>query len=105
MTQSQLELHQLLIKTDGSLVSDMDGEKVMLSIKSGKYFNLGRIGGRIWELMEGPTTASDIAHQLIQEFDVTLELCEQHVLGFLQQLYAEQLIERVPDHAVASRSE
>lgn len=105
MTQSQLNLHQLIRKVDGSLVSDMDGEKVMLSIKSGKYFNLGRIGGRIWELMEGPMTASEIAHRLISEFDVTLELCEQHVLDFLQQLYAEQLIELVLDHAVASRAE
>ena len=28
----------------------MDGEKVMLSINNGKYYNLGEIGGDIWEL-------------------------------------------------------
>jgi len=32
---------------EGNIVSNMDGEKVMLSIKNGKYYNLGEIGGFI----------------------------------------------------------
>ena len=31
----------------------MGGEKVMLSVKNGKYYNLGEIGGEIWELIRG----------------------------------------------------
>ena len=33
----------------GNIVSDMGGEKVMLSIENGKYYNLGEMGGEIWE--------------------------------------------------------
>ena len=37
----------------------MDGEKVMLSIEKGKYYNLGLLGGVIWELIESPITGEE----------------------------------------------
>ena len=31
------------VQKEGNVVSDMDGEKVMLSIHNGKYYNLGEV--------------------------------------------------------------
>ena len=47
MSNLQLTVDAVIVQSEGFLVSDMDGEKVMLSIDNGKYYNLGEIGGRI----------------------------------------------------------
>lgn len=42
------------IMSKRNVVSDMDGEKVMLSVHNVKYYNLGEVGGLTWELMNEP---------------------------------------------------
>lgn len=88
-----ISLHHRLVQGKGNIVSDMGGEKVMLSVHNGKYYNLGEIGGRIWELMEHPTTAGDVVSALTAEYEVSRQDCEQHVISFLEMLSRENLIE------------
>ncbi|MEX3618270.1 lasso peptide biosynthesis PqqD family chaperone [Paenibacillus glucanolyticus] len=83
----------LIVQSEGFLVSEMDGEKVMLSIENGKYYNLGRIGGRIWELVSSPVTVSSMVEQLVSEYEIEPELCEQQVRLFLKQLADEGLVQ------------
>ena len=51
---------QVVVRAEGCIVSDMGNEKVMMSIRNGKYYNLGEVGGRMIKKMEGfssyPTT-------------------------------------------------
>lgn len=77
----------------GNIVSDMDGEKVMLSINNGKYYNLGDIGGEIWELIENPTSIEDLVSTLVATYDVDKNQCKEHVLSFLEMLHKEDLIQ------------
>lgn len=97
MSQLSISPGQRFKKSDDNLISDMDGEKVMLSIRSGKYYNLGQTGGRIWELVEPSTTFEELVNQLTKEYEIDREMCEQHVSLFLQQLIHEELIEPVHD--------
>lgn len=83
----------LIVQSEGFLVSDMDGEKVMLSIENGKYYNLGLIGGRIWELASTPVTVTGMVEQLVTEYEIEPEVCEQQVQTFLKQLIAEGLVQ------------
>lgn len=39
--ESKIDVNHVIVQVEGNIVSDMDGEKVMLSIKNGKYYNLG----------------------------------------------------------------
>lgn len=80
-------------QVQGHVTSDMSGEKVMMSIRNGNYYNLGETGGRIWELLQTPTTVRHIVDTLVQEYDVDPLSCEQHVISFLQRLVDEQLIQ------------
>ncbi|NMO95719.1 lasso peptide biosynthesis PqqD family chaperone [Paenibacillus lemnae] len=82
-----------IVQSEGFFVSDMDGEKVMMSIQHGKYYNLGRIGGRIWELAHSPVTISGMVEQLVSEYDIEPEVCEQQVRAFLKQLADEGLVQ------------
>ncbi|MFE0557446.1 lasso peptide biosynthesis PqqD family chaperone [Paenibacillus sp. NPDC058910] len=93
MTTELITTDALVVQSEGFLVSDMDGEKVMLSIENGKYYNLGRIGGRIWEFISSPVTISNMVDQLVLEYEIEPELCEQQVRLFLKQLATEGLVQ------------
>lgn len=93
MSAELITADDLIVQSEGFLVSDMDGEKVMLSIENGKYYNLGQIGGRIWELVSSPVTIAGMVEQLVSEYEIEPEVCEQQVQIFLKQLTAEGLVQ------------
>ncbi len=81
------------IKRNPELISsDIDGEKVMMSIESGEYFGLDPVGTRIWELIENPIEVNSLVEQLIDEFDVSREQCEADTFEFLEQLFEKNLL-------------
>ncbi|MED4043737.1 lasso peptide biosynthesis PqqD family chaperone [Priestia aryabhattai] len=81
------------MQNEGNIVSDMDGEKVMMSVSTGKYYNLGVLGGEIWETIHSATSVKDIVNRLMSMYEVELNVCESEVLSFLQVLYKEGLIQ------------
>ena len=81
------------VQKEGNVVSDMDGEKVMLSVHNGKYYNLGEVGGFIWELMNEPKSINELVERLTEEYDVSPEECESQVRSFLDMLKKEELID------------
>jgi len=93
MTQNSAYSIQTYVQTAGQLLSDMNGEKVMMSIQNGKYYNLGEVGGKIWGLLDIPRTAEQIATKLIEQYEVTLSECVDQVDRFLQSLAKEQLVQ------------
>lgn len=84
--------NQLYTQSPGNIVSDMDGEKVMLSVYNGKYYNLGEIGGVIWELIKEPLTVQELVTTLLSKYNVDQTECEEQVITFLIQLKKEGLI-------------
>ncbi|MGG4167743.1 lasso peptide biosynthesis PqqD family chaperone [Rossellomorea vietnamensis] len=93
MINSQMiSLESTVGQVEGNIVSDMGGEKVMLSISNGKYYNLGEIGGVIWDAIEKPLTLRELIDNLLNEYQVDREICEQQVLSFLEMLLKEEII-------------
>lgn len=88
--QSYLDHH--IVQVEGNIVSDMDGEKVMLSIKNGKYYNLGEIGGFIWECIQQPKSFTSLLEDIQANYDVTEEQCKEDTILFLEKLREEELI-------------
>ncbi|UOK56368.1 MULTISPECIES: lasso peptide biosynthesis PqqD family chaperone [Metabacillus] len=82
---------------EGNIVSDMNGEKVMLSISNGKYYNLGEMGGVIWDLIESPITFNQLIESLLSQYQVEREECQKQVLTFLESLNKEKLIKLEKD--------
>lgn len=87
-----LSKKNLISQEQGNIVSDMDGEKVMLSIHNGKYYNLGEMGGEIWEQIEEPISVGKVISHLVTKYDVEQNECEDEVMSFLHQLLEEGLI-------------
>ncbi|MDW0116266.1 lasso peptide biosynthesis PqqD family chaperone [Sporosarcina thermotolerans] len=93
MIKTQIELkNSVFNRNQGNIVSDMDGETVMLSIESGKYYNLGNLGGVIWDLMGEPISFEKLIENLLSNYDVEQSECEAQVSAFLKQLLGEGLI-------------
>lgn len=89
---SKLELKTIVYQKPGFIVSDMDGEKVMMSVENGKYYSLGHIGGEIWGMISQPVSIAEIIENLILLYDVNFSECEEHVACFLLSLHEERLI-------------
>lgn len=73
-------------------VNDLAGEKVMIDFESGKYYMLKGVANDIWDLLVDGVTDDDIVKALLQEYDVTEEVCRTEVKRFLEQMAAYRFI-------------
>ncbi|HEY0301196.1 MAG TPA: PqqD family peptide modification chaperone [Rhizomicrobium sp.] len=80
-------------KKDGWLTAEVGDELVMMSVANGKYIGLNEVGARIWQLLETPLSREALYAQLLEEFDVTAELCRVEVDAFLAELDRNSAIE------------
>ncbi|NIK76077.1 hypothetical protein FHS15_001184 [Paenibacillus castaneae] len=81
-----------VFRDDDNIVSDMGNEKVILSVKNGKYYNLGNMGSQIWDFLQSPIVITDLIDKLTEHYDVERLICEEQLLPFLQHLSEENLI-------------
>jgi hypothetical protein len=82
----------VLSRREGLMAADMNGSAVMMDIMTGKYYNLGEVGGRIWELLEEPMTLGALVQKLTAEYDVSAERCRSDMLPFLNTLIERGLL-------------
>ena len=82
----------VLSRREGLMTADMNGSAVMMDIMSGKYYNLGEVGGRIWEMLEEPMTLRNLVQKLTAEYDVSAERCRSDMLPFLNTLIERGLL-------------
>lgn len=82
----------ILNRKTGIMTADMKGATVMLDIETGKYYNLGDVGGRIWEILEEEMTIKQLIEKLMQEYDVTEEQCQKDIEPFLEKMMERGLV-------------
>ena len=82
----------ILSRREGLMTADMNGSAVMMDVMTGKYYNLGQVGGRIWELLEEPMTLAALVQKLTDEYDVSAEQCRNDILPFLNTLLERGLL-------------
>lgn len=58
----------------------------MMDMDSGDYYGLDAIASRIWQLLESQKTVDEICQQLLKEYEVTEEQCQQDVISFLDEM-------------------
>lgn len=77
---------QKYYRNDDVIVTEMDGSLMMMSVEEGKYFELNPVSKRIWEILETPSTLSDIIDVLLNEYEVSIDQCESEVATHLELL-------------------
>ena len=88
---NQLAGDALIVRCDGLLTAEVDGELMAMSIDRGACYGLNPVGTRIWALLAEPRTVDELCAQLLSEFDVDAGQCRSEVMELLDQLCAEGL--------------
>lgn len=83
----------VVVAASDQVSSELAGDAVILSLRTGMYCGLDAVGARIWKLLGTPIRVADIRDAIVQQYDVEVDRCERDVLDFLQQLAARELIE------------
>ena len=74
-------------------VTDLSGEKVMIDFETGKYFMVKGTGNDIWDLIQKKITIQEIVDKLTSEYDVSVEVCTEEVMKFLDELRKYDIIQ------------
>ncbi len=73
--------------------SDLAGESVILSLKSGTYYGLNPVGSSVWLLIQEPKSIAEICEAILEEYDVDPQTCETDIQSLLADLLNAHLIE------------
>jgi hypothetical protein len=82
----------LLTKPGEVAAKVIDGEAILINLGSGLYYSMGKVGGRVWALIEQNCSVDSIAEVIASEFDVSLDIAKADVRDLANQLVAEGLI-------------
>lgn len=76
------------------LSRELDGEAVLLDLRSGRYFGLNGTGARVWALLKDGLERKQIADAITEEFEVDLTTARADVDVFIAALTERGLIRR-----------
>jgi len=71
---------------------DLNGESVILEVKSGKYFGLDEVGTRMWNLLAEHRDLQTVYDVLIAEYEVDPERLKNDLLNLVQKFIDKDLM-------------
>ena len=88
----QLQDDQRVRLRDNVLSRVLDGETVLLDLKSGTYFGLNEIGSEVWDLLAKGRTVTEILDRLLQLYDVDRATARADLEQLLGELLQRDLV-------------
>ena len=70
----------------------IEDEALLLKLDTGQVSVLNRIGGQVWELMDGDKKLGDIVSIVQQTYDIDQKRAEIDVEAFVQQLLDRDML-------------
>jgi hypothetical protein len=77
---------------DDVLFQDLQGEGVLLNLKTGAYFGLDQVGTRVWQLLEQHEALSEIVAAILAEYDVPEARCAEDILALIADMEKQGLV-------------
>jgi hypothetical protein len=81
-----VSLDQTFVLSSDAVFRDLDGEGVILDLKSGTYFGLNTLGTRIWQLLQADPDLRRVFRILVEEYDVEGQVLERDLLELISRL-------------------
>ena len=104
-TQIAIGADTQIRRTEDLVASDLEGETVMMSVRSGMYYGLDNIGSRVWQLIEQPRSVAELTDILLQEYAVERAQCERDVIALLNEMHGEGIVDVVHLDWLTQRAE
>jgi hypothetical protein len=84
----------------------IDGEAILINLGNGIYYSMDKVGGLIWEMIEGRHTLGEIVEAVVGRYQVARPQAEADVRTLTEQMLEENLVATAEDGAIsASRSD
>jgi len=86
-----LSLDDSITIPDDVLFRELDGEAVLLNLKTGVYFGLNPVATRMWQLIAERRPLARVLDTLLREYEVDRAVLESDLLELGRQLCANGL--------------
>ena len=87
-----ISLHSKVVAREGVLFRDLDGEAVLLSQATGRYYSLDEVGSRMWALLVEHGEVGRVCQALADEYDADQEQLLGDLTGFVGELVSRGLL-------------
>lgn len=88
-----LSLQSIVVAAAEQVSCRLGEESAIFNLKNSVYYGLDTVGARVWTLLQEPRTIGELRDTLLGEYEVEAERCEQDLLGLLEKMRGEGLIE------------
>jgi hypothetical protein len=68
------------------------GEAIIVNLSNGMYYSMDRVGGLIWEMIEGQSTLEETVAEIIARYDVSSQQAQADVQRVADELVQENLV-------------
>ena len=75
------------------LFQELQGEAVLLNLKSGVYLGLDAVGTRIWNLLQRHHVLQEVRDAMLQEDEVSADQCERDLLCLVGEMEQQGIAE------------
>jgi hypothetical protein len=79
--------------SDDVIFNDLQGEVVLLNLKTGVYFGLDPVGSRAWQLMQDHGRLGPVRDAMLQEYAVSAARLREDLLDLVTRLVESGLVE------------
>ena len=90
---SKLPLSLQVKPSEDVVWRNLQGESVLLDLKSGVYFGLDAVGTRIWTLLQAHRDLQAVLQELLCEYEVSEEKCASDLLDLVSALAEKGLVQ------------
>ncbi len=87
-----MEITELKINKD-VVSKTVQGEQILLNLKTGFYFGLDPVGTDIWTLIESNTDQLTIINTICDNYDVEATTAEAHLKRLIEELKNNELLQ------------
>lgn len=77
---------------DDVLFQELQGEAVLLNLKTGVYLGLNPVGTRIWQLLQEDGSLARVRDTMLREYDVAPEQLTNDLLTLVSQMEQQGLL-------------
>ncbi len=85
-------LDQRITFADTVFAQEVDGEMVLLDMKSENYFGLDTVGTTIWQSIQEKETLQEVYDTMLEQYDVEPEILKKDLFDFVSKLAKSGLI-------------
>ncbi|MCE5344146.1 MAG: lasso peptide biosynthesis PqqD family chaperone [Eubacteriales bacterium] len=83
----------IIVKKDGIVTAQMDGNIVTMSVENGRYYGFNGTASAIWKFLDAPIAVGELITKLTDDYTISEEQCEEAVIAYLTKLASENLID------------